>query len=257
MARIPAGRSSLWSLLIDDGAQQPLPRSERIPRRRTRGVEVYSPAIPGLINQWYPSRGEARKAALRYATRFGEGCTIHWNRGHAAGQQPHYHVVCPNNRRLEGHFFYARRLPVKAPPDDRYARRRRWQRAFEADPFLDSIVDAVDKVGGFIGDALVPKVPKDVTDAVLAHARVALDMYGRPAWRRIVGEAQSLLRQNWPKMTPQQAVQIATQSASRAAAPRPQGSPGKLTQTQVRQRDLRRRQRMSSARRKQRPRRGF
>lgn len=244
MAHAIAGRPAARGRWIDPWQQNPPRRVERIRRRRRSSVEISNPAIPGYYNQWHPSRGEARKAALRYAARMGEGCSVVWHGGHAFGQQRHYHVVCPNNRRLNGHFFYGARLPKKAPPDDRYSRRRRRPRDLEADPFLGDITDFVDM---------------DLINNIVSYWPAA-KVYGRAAYDRIRREAHALLRRFGSQMTPQQAIQIATQSFRRTAMHPPTRTPGnqgKLTTAQVRQRQQRRLQRMSTDRRKLQPRRGY
>lgn len=100
-----------------------------IRRRQRRRIDVTHPGIPGTDNRWFPSRGQARQAALRQAAQLGEGCAIVWNPAHAPGQQPHYHIECPRRGRVLGHFFYGRRPPRKAPPNARP--RQRGQRLRE------------------------------------------------------------------------------------------------------------------------------
>ncbi len=39
-------------------------------------MDVIHPGIPGAINQWFPSQGQARRAALGMATQFGPDYTI-------------------------------------------------------------------------------------------------------------------------------------------------------------------------------------
>lgn len=78
----------------------------------TEFMDVDDPGIPGADNRWFPSQGQARKAALLTATRLGPGYRIVHDPTPSRGQ-PHYHVVNPQNRRVSGHFFYGRRMPRK------------------------------------------------------------------------------------------------------------------------------------------------
>ena len=89
-------------------------------RRRDYPDEVDEPGIPGSDNRWYPSQGQARRAALREATRRGPGYGIAHDPRPARGS-PHYHVA---NRasgvRVSGHFFYGARPPRRVYRDRPY-----------------------------------------------------------------------------------------------------------------------------------------
>lgn len=102
-----------------------------IRRRRRRRIDITHPGIPGADNRWFPSRGQARQAALRRAAQLGEGCAIVWNPPHAPGQLAHYHITCPGVGRVSGHFYYGRRPPRKAPPGARPRQRGQSRREAE------------------------------------------------------------------------------------------------------------------------------
>jgi hypothetical protein len=72
-------------------------------------MDVDIPGIPGN-NQWFRSAGQARRAALRDATRAGAGYRIAHDPRPSRGQ-PHYHVVGPDGARVSGHYFYGKRMP--------------------------------------------------------------------------------------------------------------------------------------------------
>jgi len=72
-------------------------------------IDVDVPGIPGH-NQWFTNAGQARRAALRAATRAGARYTIAHDARPSRGQ-PHYHVQGPDGTRVSGHFFYGRRPP--------------------------------------------------------------------------------------------------------------------------------------------------
>ncbi|MCB0208581.1 MAG: hypothetical protein KDJ52_04610 [Anaerolineae bacterium] len=96
-------------------------------------IEFDHLGIPGADNHWFPSRDQARHAALQQATRVGSGCRIVHDRYPSRGL-PHYHVVCPilcggqlRWRRVSGHLFYGRRQPYKV------LRRKHLQYELESD----------------------------------------------------------------------------------------------------------------------------
>lgn len=82
--------------------------------------------IPGGDNRWFPGQGQARKAALREATRLGAHFAIVHDPCPSRGL-PHYHVIDTVTReRVSGHFFYGRRPPRPVP---RFQRRLRQSEA--------------------------------------------------------------------------------------------------------------------------------
>lgn len=103
-------------------------------------TQVIHPGIPGT-NYWYTNRGRARMAAIRYATQMGPGYRIVWNKSHARGQLPHYHLVDPFGVQVRGiHFFYGPRPPIKAPPGGRPVREFDGERSdTELDQFFDEV----------------------------------------------------------------------------------------------------------------------
>ena len=127
-------------------------RTRPFRRRKRRAIEIGHPGIPGANNYWFPSRLQARKAALRRATRMGPGYRVVWNSAHAIGQLPHYHVVAPDGRRVSGHFFYGRRPPRKAPKGvrqrQRYGSSHEAEYDPEADPFFGTIWDWITAKSG-------------------------------------------------------------------------------------------------------------
>jgi len=118
-------------------------------------TQIIHPGIPGT-NYWYTNQGQARMAALRYATRMGPGYTIVPHAAHAPGQQPHYHVANPDGVHLRIHFFYGRRPPRKAPPGD-----PSWTREYiseeEADPFLSSLWNWIRPTPAPTAIAIIPR----------------------------------------------------------------------------------------------------
>lgn len=84
-------------------------RDQRIGSRRRPPRDVGGHGIPGGNNRWFPSREQARNAALQAATARGAGYRIVWDDAHQPGQQPHYHVLAPDGSRVSGHFFYGTR----------------------------------------------------------------------------------------------------------------------------------------------------
>lgn len=138
-------------------------------------TQIIHPGIPGT-NYWYTNQGQARMAALRYATRMGPGYTIVPHAAHAPGQQPHYHVANPDGVHLRVHFFYGRRPPRKAPPGD-----PSWTREYigeakeEADPFVSWLSNwirlpaapaAVTIIPRAAWGARAPKEPKTLSTPV-------------------------------------------------------------------------------------------
>lgn len=104
-------------------------------------TQIIHPGIPGT-NYWYSNSGQARIAALRYATEMGPGHTIVSHRAHATGQLPHYHVADPDSVHLRVHFFYGRKPPIKAPRGGRPVREFDGEfNDLEGDPFLGSVWD--------------------------------------------------------------------------------------------------------------------
>lgn len=87
----------------------------------TTVTQLIHPGIPGT-NYWYSHRGQAYKAALRYATRMGPHYAVVVHKAHARGQHPHYHVSDPYGGNLPIHFFYGRKRPIKAPSGGRPVR---------------------------------------------------------------------------------------------------------------------------------------
>lgn len=85
-------------------------RTQPIRRRCARAVELVHPGLPGADNRWFPSQGEARRAALLAASRLGPRSGIIHDSLPTIGL-PHYHIVDPTGRRISGHFFYGRRPP--------------------------------------------------------------------------------------------------------------------------------------------------
>jgi hypothetical protein len=100
--------------------ESPRGRQRTVPvrRRRRPGVQVSHPGIPGAENYWFPSQGEARRAALRRAAQMGPGFTIRHHPRPAVGL-PHYHLLSPSGRQVSGHYFYGRRMPRRIPPRER------------------------------------------------------------------------------------------------------------------------------------------
>jgi hypothetical protein len=175
------------------------PRLRPIRRRRRSEIQLVNPGIRGAENRWYPSRGQARKAALRYASRMVAGCSVQWHEAHAPGQLSHYHVYCPGQR-ISSHFFHGPRVARKAPPDGRWLRRRS-----RSDRELGGIVDTA--VG-----LLTPKLPPDVQRMNFEYARILFSLariyfavYGPRVWHRLVRNALPLLHRS-PSLTPQEAL---------------------------------------------------
>ncbi len=216
-------------------------RLRPIRRRRRSEMQLADPGIPGAENRWYPSRGQARKSALRYAASLGPGCTVHWHQAHAPGQLSHYHVLCPAQR-ISGHFYHGPRVARKAPPDGRFLRR-----PSRADREWDDIVDTV--VG-----VLTPKLPKDVSEGALNSAKILFMMartyfaiYGPRVWNRLVQNALPRLKQG--RITPKEALFQSARALGVQIRGKP-GSSGPITRDRVRQMQLRQMQRLPSNRRK-------
>jgi hypothetical protein len=82
-------------------------------RKKAFCIDLVHPGLPGRENWWCPSQEQARKLALRRATKLGLGFRIVHDHRPSLGW-PHYHVVAPNGHRVSGHYFYGGRPPRKA-----------------------------------------------------------------------------------------------------------------------------------------------
>ena len=85
-------------------------------RRRTTVIDDLSGGIPGSDNRWFPSAGQARRAALKRAHQLTRVTGYPHSIKHApneSGSPPHYHIIDHQGNQLSGHFFYGGRVPYR------------------------------------------------------------------------------------------------------------------------------------------------
>ncbi len=91
-------------------------KTEPIRRRRTPVIDDLSGGIPGSDNRWFPSAGQARRAALKRAHQLTRVRGYPHSIKHApneSGSPPHYHIIDHQGNQLSGHFFYGGRVPYR------------------------------------------------------------------------------------------------------------------------------------------------
>jgi hypothetical protein len=167
--------------------------------------EVSHPGIPGGRNYWFPGWGQARRAALRHATRLGTGHSIEHDPRPARGL-PHYHVIDGAGRRVSGHFFYGRRTPRPGYPN-------RFQREGEdfltlihggglpgsPNPYAARLMQARARMNRAIWAAQNPWRGRLAAQRALTQARVALrGVTGITPIDNALSEASNSLRLNNP-----------------------------------------------------------
>ena len=214
-------------LTAESGQSAGSGRVRPIRRRHRRQIQLIDPGIPSADNRWYPSRGQARKAALKLATRMGPGCRIVWHRAGVRGRWPHYHVTCPGVGQVSGHLFYGGRVARKMPA------RRRGKQLWEAD-----------QIAGMGPGA----IPPDITRYFFTMARIWYGVYGPMLWQ-LVQRAKNHLSAG-KATTPTAALHSAARAMNLRLRHPVVGHPGKLMPTQVQQYRRRQAQRLPRRRNK-------
>ncbi|MEZ4618360.1 MAG: hypothetical protein R2867_22985 [Caldilineaceae bacterium] len=217
---------------IESGQSGGSGRVYPIRRRRRKQIQLIDPGIPKADNRWYPSRGQARRAALKLAAQLGPGCRIVWHRAGVRGRWPHYHITCPGIGQVSGHLFYGGRVARKMPAG-RFGKQRRGQQLWEAD-----------QIAGLGPGA----IPADITRYFFTMAPIWYGVYGPRLWQ-LVQRAKQRFLAGHPTTTPQAALQSA---ALAMHLPRQAlvAHPGKLTPIQVQQYRRRQAQRLPRRRHK-------